>query len=123
MLSPVDADRFVDVIAKVVQECQNGLIGRVMLLASRTSPLPDVLPADIVADARRYAAGIGAEICMRPAGLDLMVPQAVVTVEMTPAGVVVAGHRRRETAGYGEFRSSPDPTAGPGRPKFVSADL
>src|SRR5262245_26746120 len=87
------APAIADVVAKVVQECQNGLTSRVLL-----SPGPaggDRAGVDALCDeVAGYADRIGALASRRRSGVDVRVPRASVTVEFFDAALVVAGHRQ-----------------------------
>lgn len=80
-------ERVEDVVAKVVQECQNGLPSRVLVLA--TSVPWEALRERIA----HYARHVSAEHALRDTGVDLQVPRATVTVERLADAVLVCGHR------------------------------
>lgn len=80
-------ERIEDYVAKVVQECQNGLTSRVFLL---TTAVPwDALGGRIV----QYARYSGATHAVRDTGIDLRVARATVTVERLEGAILVCGHR------------------------------
>jgi len=89
--------RLRDMVAKVVQECQNGVVSRVLLTGAAAGG--EVGPdhhriAAAMEELAQYAEAVGAALQRRPDGLDLLVPRAVVTIESVGDVMVVAGHRR-----------------------------
>ncbi|MFF8960273.1 class I SAM-dependent methyltransferase [Streptomyces sp. NPDC014894] len=84
-------ERFEDMVAKAVQECQNGLPDRVLRLATALSW--PVL-RDRIAD---YARRTDALCTVRGDGLELRVPRAAVTVERREAAVLVSCRRTAPT--------------------------
>ncbi|MCZ7416835.1 MULTISPECIES: class I SAM-dependent methyltransferase [unclassified Streptomyces] len=80
-------ERVEDVVAKVIQECQNGLPSRVLHLSTA---VPWEALTDRLAHYARYIDGAWAR---RDTGVDLRVPRAAVTVELLAGSVLVCGHR------------------------------
>ncbi|MEV4442004.1 class I SAM-dependent methyltransferase [Streptomyces sp. NPDC049577] len=81
------AERIEDFVAKVVQECQNGLPSRALHLATQ------VPWHEIGEHVARYADRVQAPYTRRDTGIDLRLPRAAVTVERLSGSVFVCGHR------------------------------
>ncbi|TDB90342.1 class I SAM-dependent methyltransferase [Actinomadura sp. KC216] len=82
------------VVAKVLQECQNGLAGRAITVtfpgvADRGAALRAAVEA-----AGEHAAEVGASARRHRTGIDLTVPLAFVTVAVDADRLVIAGHHR-----------------------------
>jgi SAM-dependent methyltransferase len=90
--------RVVDVLSKVIQECQNGLLGRVFVIPAPAVPPSAGWLSRVRSDVLGYCESTAARVYARPTGMDIVLPQAIATVEMTDLGIVVAGHRRGELA-------------------------
>ncbi|MEV5881158.1 class I SAM-dependent methyltransferase [Streptomyces sp. NPDC052020] len=76
-----------DVVAKVVQECQNGLPSRVLYLATEASW------CELSERITHYADCVEAPYSCRETGIDVWVARAIVTVEWLAGSVLVCGHR------------------------------
>lgn len=91
MLCPVlktdSLENLEDVVAKVLQECQNGLPEREFRLPTEADW------ASLRARIGRYAESVGAVSTVRDAAIELRVPRAGVTIEPEPRAIVVRGQR------------------------------
>ncbi|MFM9373146.1 class I SAM-dependent methyltransferase [Streptomyces sp. Da 82-17] len=83
-------ERFEDVVAKTVQECQNGLPGRALRVTTDVDW--PVLQDRVAGYARRTEASLTAH----ESGLELRVPRAVLTVERMAGAVAVSCHRTEQ---------------------------
>lgn len=86
----IDASRAIDVLSKVIQECQNGLLARVFTIAAPSAEWVARMRSDILSYCERNEV----EAYVRPTGVDIVAPQVIATVEITDLGIVVTGHRR-----------------------------
>jgi SAM-dependent methyltransferase len=83
-------DEICDVVARTLQECQNGLLSSAYTLSfSANSPLLEEIRPLLA----RYAESIAATLVVRPSGVDVVVaPFAIVTVETAGSYVSIFGH-------------------------------
>lgn len=88
----IGAGRIGDVVAKVLQECQNGLLSSTYLVPLK-GDVADVL--DTVGDVLGgYVGSIAGDLVVRETGFDLVAaPFATISVELIEETLVVAGHR------------------------------
>ncbi|UQA92343.1 class I SAM-dependent methyltransferase [Streptomyces halobius] len=87
-MSAIDStERIEDVVAKVVQECQNGLPSRVLSLVA------EVPWNELNERIMHYADCTEAPYSCRATGIDIWVARAIVTVEWLAGTVLVCGHR------------------------------
>lgn len=93
----IDASRAIDVLSKVIQECQNGLLARVFTIAAPAAPSAEWV-ARMRSDILSYCERNEVEAYVRPTGVDVVAPQVIATVEITELGIVVTGHRRGDLA-------------------------